>query len=193
MIVGRVDELKSGKLFGWAFNSEAPDEHLVIRVSRSTQIVASGVANIFRPDLPDAGIGNGDHAFEIIMPPNIESLHGVMVVAQSQKSGELALQIATNDDRRLDELVAHFSRRYEDALVALKEELDRLKERCSDLEAQNRMPATLALGDDVVERLNALEARMDAAEVFFLRIDETVSKLAAAQMKPKRKLFFGRF
>jgi hypothetical protein len=194
MLIGRVDELQNGKIFGWAYNPDNPSEHVVIRVSHGTQVVASGVANIVRPDLPDAGIGDGDHAFAIPVPPNISSFHGLTIMAQSQKSGEVALQIATNDDRRVDELFAIFAKNYEDALVALKEQFDILERRFAEVETSDGKTIDAAsLPEELSDRLNRLEMRMESAEVFFMRIDELTRKLAEEQKKGKRKRFLGIF
>ena len=192
MLTGRVDDLRNSKIFGWTFNTESPGEHLVVRVMQGPRVIASGVANLLRPDLPDAGIGEGDHAFEIVMPPNIDSFHGLMVIAQSAKDGEIALPIASNDDRRLDDLFDIFSSRYEEALIAMKEELDRVKDRCDSLEGESEATTT-TLPPDLDHRLAKLETRMEAAEIFFVRIDEMVHKLVDAQRKKTRKRFLGIF
>lgn len=196
MLTGRVDEMQHGKIWGWAFNEEQPGEHLLIRVMRGPQVIAGGVANMTRPDLPEAGIGDGDHAFAIDVPPNITSFQGLMIVAQSQKAGEIALPIATNDERRFDEMFAVFADRYEDALMKFKTEVDDVKTRCLALEtaapaAPHRLSA-VQLPDDLAERLARLESRMEAAEVFFVRIDETVRKLVEGRAG-KRKRFLGIF
>ena len=187
MLMGRVDELSNSKVYGWAFNDENPGEHLVIRVMHGPRVIASAVANMMRPDLPDAGIGAGDHAFQVVVPPNIESFQGLMIIAQSAKHGEIALPIASNDDRRLDDLFTLFSNRYEDALIAMKAELDALKEDRKGLRNAASVPT------DLDARLAKLETRMEAAELFFIRIDESVRKLTEAQKQKSRKRFLGIF
>ena len=187
MLMGRVDELSNNKVYGWAFNDENPAEHMVIRIMHGPRVIASSVANIMRPDLPDAGVGAGDHAFEVVVPPNIESFHGLMIIAQSARDGEIALPIASNDDRRLDDLFALFSKQYEDALIAMKAELDTLKE-------DRRAPKNIAAAPtDLDARLAQLETRMEAAELFFIRIDESVRKLTEAQKQTVRTRFLGLF
>ena len=192
MLIGRVDELQNGKIYGWAFNEEQPTEHLIIRIMRGPQVIASGVANIMRPDLPAAGIGDGDHAFQVEVPANITSFEGLMIIAQSQKFGELPLPIANSDERRVDELFSALSKDYEEALIALKEELDAVKERCETLETKGKGAGLTALPEDLSQRLIRLETRMDAAEVFFIRIDEAVRKLVD-EKKVKKKRFLGLF
>jgi hypothetical protein len=191
MLTGRVDELKNNKIYGWAFNAENPGEHLVIRIMQGPRVIASGVANVMRIDLPDAGVGDGDHAFEIPTPTNISSFQGLMVIAQSVRDGEIALPIASNDDRRLDELFDIFSERYESALIALKEGIDTVADRCEALEkprgAMEDLPADLAA------RLAKMEERMEATEVFLLRMDEQIRQLTDKNKKTPRKRFLGLF
>lgn len=195
MLTGRVDELQHNKVWGWAFNSEQPDEQLVIRIMRGPKVVASGVANLFRKDLPDAGIGDGHHAFGIEVPPEISTFSGLMIIAQSQKAGEVPLPIANNEDRKLDQIFGTFAERYDEALVMLKREIDQVKEYFdsadADAPAQTGLHA-VELPPDLVDRFAALERRMDAAEVFFVRIDETVRKLTD-QKKGGRRRFLGIF
>jgi hypothetical protein len=189
MLTGRVDNLVNFKLTGWAFNKEAPGEHLIIRVNYGTQIVATGVANILRPDLPNSGIGAGDHAFKIEMPPNITSINGLMVIAQSQKHGEIALPIATNDDRTLDTLFNTFTKRYDNALILLKQDMDDIKAR---LDERGPGADTSDLPDDLAQRLVKLENRMESSEIFFVRIDEMMRQLVD-EKKKRRKRFLGIF
>ena len=190
MLTGRVDELKNSKVYGWAYNGEQPNEHLVIRVMLGPQVIASGVANIMRPDLPEAGVGKGDHAFEILLPPNIVSFQGLMLIAQSVKSGEIPLAIATNEERRLDDLFEVFSQQYESALIAFKEEVDAMRERIDTLEADD---AEDSMPDDFEQRLLKIEKRMDETEVFLVRIDGMVKQLIDGQKEGRKKRFLGLF
>lgn len=190
MLIGRVDRIFDRKICGWAFNSDTPAEHLVIRVMQGPKVIASGVANFVRDDLPDAGIGEGDHAFRVPLPDGVTAMQGLMLIAQSTKHGEIVLPMADNDDRRIDQLFTMFSKQYEEALIALKEELDATKERCEVLETA-APPESASLPPDLADRLARLESRMEAAEVFFVRIDEMVHKLVEEQKKGKRKRVLG--
>ena len=168
MIVGRVDEMMNGKVYGWAFNSDNPGERLDIRVSRGSDVVAAGKADEFRKDLPDAGVGDGQHAFSIDVPPNISSFHGLVIVARSVASGEAVLPIATNDERRVDDLFHVFAQRYDDLLVEMKSQIDAVK---------GGGGAGTGAGDTILraemeERLSKLEKRLEDFEVFVVRLDE---------------------
>jgi hypothetical protein len=192
MLIGRVDNFVNSNLTGWAFNKEAPGEHVIIRVNFGTQVVATGVANILRPDLPKSGIGAGDHAFKIELPSNITSTNGLMVIAQSQKHGEIALPIATNDERTLDALFNTFTKRYDSALVLLKQEMDGIKERLEERGPSGGHVEMSDMPDDLAQRLMTLENRMESAEVFFVRIDEMMRQLVD-EKKKRRKRFLGIF
>lgn len=192
MLIGRVDELQNGKFYGWAFNEEQPEEHLVIRIMRGPQVIASGVANMERRDLKESDVGDGDHAFEIMAPPNVTSFQGLMIVAQSQRAGEIPLPVATNDDRRFDEMFSAYAEQYQETLVALKAEIDALTARCQSLESSapgQRGPTELPA--DLSNRLSSLESRMESAEVFIIRIDEALRRLTEEHKKGKKR--FGLF
>ncbi|MDB5555109.1 MAG: hypothetical protein JWL86_5093 [Rhizobium sp.] len=192
MLTGRVDNFANSHLTGWAFNKEAPGEHVIIRVNYGTQIVATGVANILRPDLPKSGIGAGDHAFRIELPANITSVNGLMVIAQSQKHGEIALPIATNDERTLDALFNSFTKRYDNTLGLFKQEIDDIKEKLEDRGSGAEPNGIRDLPDDLAQRLIKLENRMESAEVFFVRIDQMMRQLVD-EKKKRRKRFLGIF
>lgn len=190
MLMGRVDELQNGKFYGWAFNEELPEEHLVIRVMRGAQVIATGVANMERRDLRESGVGDGDHAFEILAPPNVTSFQGLMIIAQSQRAGEIPLPVATNDDRRFDEMFSAYAEQYEGTLLGFKQEIDSLRTRVETMEAdttETESPAELP--PDLSERLASLEARVETAEVFIVRIDEMLRQMTEEHKKKSKKRF----
>lgn len=177
MIHGRVDEMTNGKVYGWAFDSDNPDHHLEIRITRGSSVIALGLADKMRADLPDAGVGKGDHAFEIVLPPNITSFSGLVIVAKSDTSGQATLPIATNDERRVDELFEIFARKYDDALFALKADIDDLRatsDKIEEVVPQGVSDASLAAIDD---RLKKAEKHLADLDIFIMRIDESLRAL----------------
>lgn len=94
-ISGVVDFLSPTEIRGWAFNEEAPDEHLAIEVALASAPIGQSVANIPREDLAPAGFGAGDHAFEVALerPITNETWRSLVVVAISENGGaaELAM------------------------------------------------------------------------------------------------------
>jgi hypothetical protein len=184
VLAGRVDEMRNGKVYGWAYNSDKPDEHLEVTVNRGGDVVAKGAANLFRKDLPDAGIGKGDHAFEIDLPPDLTSFHGIMLVAKSVNSGAAPLPIATNDERRVDDLFQVFAQRYDDALLELKTEIDLLN-GVADLKRDRELAAI----PEFDRRMSQLENRIEDFEVFIVRLDE-ISRVLKERVGLKRKKSF---
>lgn len=171
MIVGQVDTLANGKVYGWAFNSDNQAERLQISIARGAQTLAAGMADLFREDLPDAGIGDGKHAFAIAVPPDITSLQGLSIAARSSTAGETALPIATSEEQRLDELFQGFSQRYDDLLVDMKDEIESMRRRGDD------GAGNVELRAEFEARLAKVEKRLEDFEVFILRLDEITRKL----------------
>jgi general secretion pathway protein A len=62
---GHFDRADGGRAQGWAFDPNAPQRRLPIEIHCAEQLLATGVADRFRQDLLDAGIGDGYHAFEL--------------------------------------------------------------------------------------------------------------------------------
>lgn len=149
MITGVVDMVAKGRVSGWAFNSEAPDEHLTVIVKGRNGFQATGAADILRPDLIGK-LGDGDHSFRIEVPP-LFSFDDVSVTVVSDNGQELSL-LSASEALRLDE------------------------ERYAGL----------------AQRVEGIESRLDAAEVFFVRLDEMMRKIIEAEKK-KRKRWLGIF
>lgn len=182
MIVGRVDEMMNGKVHGWAFNSDQPDEHVEIRISRGSELLASGIADGFRKDLPDAGVGDGHHAFAVKLPDGVSSFQGLQIVARSADDGEMVLPIASKEDRKLDDLFYVFSQRYDDLLISMKADIDVVRTEGAPL-----------LRAELEERLAKLERRLEDFEVFVIRLDEITSKLQERVGLLRPKGFFSWF
>ena len=66
MLRGHIDVVtSSGYIDGWAFDRDEPTRPLTVSILAKGQQVAHGVANRYRPDLVDAGIGTGWCAFRL--------------------------------------------------------------------------------------------------------------------------------
>lgn len=184
MLTGHVDTLANSMLTGWAFNSASPNEHLTIVVQDGSRRVATGVANIVRPDLPKAGVGAGDHAFKIELPPDVRSLDGLIVIAQSVGNGERVLPGTAASGKAESASTAQDGR-----IAQLTEDLERLRRRLDGIEGEGGM---IDDPDELAARLQRLESRMESAEVFFVRIDEMMHRLIEDKKK-RRKRFLGLF
>lgn len=188
MVRGVVDLLENGKIFGWAYSPDSPDEHLKVAIRRGDKVIAEGMADVFRPDLPRAGIGSGHHAFEISIPPDVTSFRGLTIAAEPQAGGSVVLPIETEQDRKVNQALAAHARRYEDALSRVIGAVDESRTKSSALEED--VATRLS---DLAKRVDEWEARIEGNEVFLVRIDEKLTALSNELAKRKRKRFLGIF
>lgn len=65
---GEVNQQAGLAVRGWAYDERHPDRQLTVELLDGDEVVASGIADRFRRDLLDNGIGDGRHAFEIKLP-----------------------------------------------------------------------------------------------------------------------------
>jgi hypothetical protein len=187
MLSGISDLFENQKIYGWAFNSDDPDEHLKINVKVGDNVVAEGLANVFRKDLPGAGVGDGHHAFVITLPSQVTSLRGLSIVAQSASSGNLVLPIETEEDRRINRAISEWSGRYDAILRQLQLSLRTLEARGEG--SQGELARSLG---ELSARVDDWEHRMEATEIFLMRIDNMLTSITA-ELGKKKKRFWGIF
>lgn len=186
MIQGIIDLFEEGKIFGWAFDQEAPAEYLTILVYQGENVVAEGSANKVRSDLAGAGIGEGDHAFEFSLPDRIKALRGLRVFARSSRNETMELKLVTAQDRRIEQAVDEFSE-------ILNRKLSELEKRVSNIEQtpNDDLKRWKLRVEAFSMRLDEIETKLEESDVFLVRIDEKLSALLASGQKRKRKKFLG--
>lgn len=64
-IRGHLDRIGDGAARGWAFDPSRPEQRLGVSILADGRVIASGVADQFRQDLLDAGLGDGRYAFAL--------------------------------------------------------------------------------------------------------------------------------
>jgi Sulfotransferase family len=62
---GFVEVLRPFQVRGWLFDQTDPEARLRVQVRVNGQPVGSAIANLFRQDLADAGVGDGHYAFVV--------------------------------------------------------------------------------------------------------------------------------
>ncbi|HEY7831200.1 MAG TPA: methyltransferase [Solirubrobacteraceae bacterium] len=70
-IDGRIDKVSEGVITGWAYDAAHPNQHLSLDVYIDNKIVRKVMANRPRADLAKADIGDGQHGFEVELPPRL--------------------------------------------------------------------------------------------------------------------------
>lgn len=69
--IGTLDEIDGLIVRGWAYNKNNPEERVEVVVLVDSKPVAEVVADQYREDLKQSGIGDGKHAFSIKLPHEI--------------------------------------------------------------------------------------------------------------------------
>ncbi|WP_170299162.1 FG-GAP repeat domain-containing protein [Larkinella terrae] len=79
---GYLDKLDCGGIRGWVWDRKKPNTPLTVEffLDGSGTVLGSTVANIYRPDLKDAGKGNGSHAYSFSPPAPVTN--GTLVRAR---------------------------------------------------------------------------------------------------------------
>ncbi len=202
-IVGHIDALQGGRVFGWAWDGNHPADRLEVelRLERDggpPETLARVAADRPRPDLAGGGIGDGAHAFEaeVTLPEGADPSR-VVAMVRSPSTGETATFAQPNpEDQRLDRLLApHLQRigeridavrRDQRQLAAAQQTIGRLlrdagegvtalRADASRLEtAQGERSASLA------DSLRELTERVGGLEVFLMRMDQSLRGLDSA-------------
>jgi GT2 family glycosyltransferase/glycosyltransferase involved in cell wall biosynthesis len=62
---GYIDEANSSRIKGWVWNPQQPESRITLELVDGDTRLATALANQYRPDLRQVGIGDGRHAFTI--------------------------------------------------------------------------------------------------------------------------------
>lgn len=184
---GRVDAIEEGRLFGWAFDPSVPTERLLIRVLLDDKPIAEAVAEKDRPDLKRNGIGDGKHAFEVMLPQFAAARAGDLVVVAANEAGiEQKLRVPRPDEQAAEALIAAPMTRILDKLdmlMAAQRQLQvnqrSLQRVAPTLDASgNAAPAEMLDIAASVEGLRTdLHQRMTEFDVHIMRMDGVVAGL----------------
>jgi hypothetical protein len=66
---GFVDDVSSLRIAGWVQNVENREAPVCLDIYAGGRLIGQTLANRFREDLLQAGLGNGRHAFAFMLPP----------------------------------------------------------------------------------------------------------------------------
>ncbi|MPR61910.1 hypothetical protein D7027_08845 [Ochrobactrum intermedium] len=184
---GRVDAIEEGRLYGWAFDPSVPTERLLIRVLLDDKPIAEAPADKDRPDLKRNGIGDGKHAFEVMLPQFAATRAGeLVVVAANATGGEQKLRVPKPDEQAAEALIAAPMTRILDKLdmlMAAQRQLQvnqrSLQRVAPTLDASgNAAPAELLDIASSVDGLRTdLHQRMTELDVHIMRMDGVVAGL----------------
>ncbi|MBA8881942.1 hypothetical protein [Phyllobacterium myrsinacearum] len=186
LIKGRVDAVDDGRLYGWAFDPSAPDVRLIIRVMLDGKPIAEAVADKDRPDLRRNGIGDGIHAFDVMLPQFASMRAGDLVVIAISGAGvEQSLRVPKPDEQAAEALIAAPMTRILDKLDMLMAAQRQLQVNQRSLQRPSQtIDGTGATPSDLGDIGNSLEGlrsdvnqRMTELDVHLMRMDGVVAGL----------------
>jgi hypothetical protein len=184
---GRVDAIDDGRLFGWAFDPSAPGKRLTIRVLLDGKPIAEAVADKERPDLRRSNIGDGAHAFDVMLPQFASVRAGELVVVAINGAGvEQALRVPKPDEQAAEALIAAPMTRILDKLDMLMAAQRQLQVNQRSL--QRAAPVIDGTGNtppvDLVDISSSIEGlrgdfnqRLTELDVHLMRMDGVVAGL----------------
>ncbi|MGN7890124.1 hypothetical protein ACTJJJ_29860, partial [Dyadobacter sp. 22481] len=74
---------------GWVWDKNYPNEALTVELVENGIVRASGLANIFRQNLKDGGIGTGNYGFSIPLPASLKDTKQHQLAVRVKNSGYL--------------------------------------------------------------------------------------------------------
>lgn len=184
-IKGRVDAVDDGRLYGWAFDPAAPDVRLTIRVMLDGKPIAEATADKDRPDLKRNGIGDGIHAFDVMLPQFASMRAGELVVIAISGAGiEQSLRVPKPDEQAAEALIAAPMTRILDKLDMLMAAQRQLQVNQRSLQRPSQTIDGGGTPSDLGDVSNSLEGlrsdvnqRMTELDVHLMRMDGVVAGL----------------
>jgi hypothetical protein len=161
-IRGLVDNVTANRLYGWVYDASKPGERLQVELRVAGETVVSTIADLPRPDLAKNGVGDGCHAFEFALTPELRKRRSELSVVACNALGQVfpvavRMRVPEQDTgNRLLELVVEQRR--------LSTSIETLDERIRQLPDTEQYQQTVSRQIELLERLAALElwlARLD--------------------------------
>lgn len=84
---GRIEGIKQARLRGWVANLSHLEESVLLDIEVAGLPIRGVIANVYRPDLEEAGIGDGCHGFDLSVPN----------IALRSSSVDVAVRVAGED------------------------------------------------------------------------------------------------
>jgi autotransporter passenger strand-loop-strand repeat protein len=91
---GSIDVVTRSRIAGWAFDAAKPDEAVRLQVTADDVVLCEIVAGAYRPDLAEAGIGDGRHSFDITVPGGLPDATAIRIVRVADGAALPARRVA---------------------------------------------------------------------------------------------------
>lgn len=160
--IGYFDGIIDGHAHGWAYVPQSPDNRITVEILCEGEVVGFGIADQYRSDLPEAGIGDGKYMF--LIPLSYELFNGKThtLTARESKTGTLlngGSHTLEPEVRALSFEPVSRSRGLEILIEQLKQpELSKLRSKIKNFIKAYRFASTLQECGQLDEALNAWAA-----------------------------------
>jgi len=116
---GIVETATRARLSGWAWDPRTPDVPLALVVLDNGELIARVLANGYRKDLAEAGIGDGRHAFSLHIPGGLSPLtrHVIQVLGEADGREMPTSPVVIEPSTAFDPALEHTVRSAISALV----------------------------------------------------------------------------
>ena len=84
---GVVDRVDPGRVVGWAIDSARPYARQQLRILLDGRTLGQTLADVYRGDLEERGLGDGRHGFDYVIPGGITTKAGHVVEVQRASDG----------------------------------------------------------------------------------------------------------
>ena len=88
---GYIDMITPRRIGGWAQNVEHPEAPVCLEILCGGKRIGEVVANRYRTDVEQAGIGTGRYGFEFVLSPGLAVIPGALQVRRASDGADLAL------------------------------------------------------------------------------------------------------
>lgn len=185
-LLGHIDAIESGRIYGWAWNPEQPDDRVRVAIYHGDVLIDTVTADRFRQDLADQNMHDGRHAFVCDLPASLrdagpEGLAAYFAGSEVPLSRHGALPVPAGQETA--EGLAHRLARVEAGLQQLHRTLgavlrdrdgqhttERLRSMDRELLSQRRDLQAMAA------QLAGCEKALADAEGFLLRFDKALTE-----------------
>jgi glycosyltransferase involved in cell wall biosynthesis len=144
MLKGNLDQVSRREIVGWAHDDAHPDQPVSLLILDNDSLIGRVLANRYRADLEQAGIGGGRHAFEFDIPGGLAPFEPhVIRVCRETDGADLAqspvvIEPSQSFDHAAREALARLIARYGmdqdivNKVDFLADQIDRLLQQLAD-------------------------------------------------------------
>lgn len=171
---GYLDKVSSRIISGWAQDTFRPDDPVSLIITSDDKLLTRVLANRYRQDVKDAGIGSGRHAFEFVLLNSLSPTERHVLRVCSEADGtdipgspvtlEPSFALGDAEQQYVTELLGRLDAADEiaSAVGFLTVELDKLKQRQADHQS--------AFAERAYVRELARQGQLDSTQVTIPRL-----------------------